>query len=186
VLDAIVFAGHLATPNVLHLAAEYGPFSPVTPLTMSDPLLPPAVVSFVQDLVVIQTVTPTPAVIPDVTAMNNRQLHAVRRAASMINGHTRVGTWKPLTVEQVGDTAFDPVGRHEFMVADPLVVELGSLSLCWVRSSLGLPPPVSNRWLTAAPAWSRTRTTSCITASALRCPRTGRGSFSRGASVIGE
>jgi hypothetical protein len=126
VLSAVRFAGFLTAPNTLQFAGAYGPFSDMAPLTMDEPLLPEAVVRFVENLDTIQTVTAAPVVIPDVSAMTTQERNTIRRAASLISGRMLVEHWRPFKVADTGTAEFDPAGHYEFLVIERLVVSLGS------------------------------------------------------------
>jgi hypothetical protein len=129
VLDAVRFAGFLSAPNVLQLAGAYGAFSDLASMTMSEPLVPAAVVRFVESLAVIQTVTAVPVVIPDAAALSREERSNIARAASLVGGRQLVGTWRPFKVADVGGAGFDAAGRYEFLVVEPLTVSLGSAQL---------------------------------------------------------
>jgi hypothetical protein len=112
-LAAVTFASHLASPNVLQVAAEYGPFLDLTPIGSSEPLVPPAVARFVRALATIQTTTSTPIVIPDVAGLSPEELAAIRRAASLIDGRTMVSTWKPFAVEKHPEIELELGGHYQ-------------------------------------------------------------------------
>ena len=129
ILTAVTFASHLTSPNVLQVAGEYGPFSDITPIRLSEPLIDPALARFVHTLAAIQRTTPIPVVIPDVAALSSEELAVIRRAASLIGGHTMVGTWKPFTIEKHPDIELEPGGHYQFAVIEPLVVPLNGEDL---------------------------------------------------------
>ncbi|RSM49270.1 hypothetical protein DMB66_45230, partial [Actinoplanes sp. ATCC 53533] len=96
--DAVQFAGCLAAPNRLQFAGAYGPFIDLAALTMSEPLVPGAMVRFVRSLAVIQTVTAVPVVIPDVAGLTGDERSNIARVASLVGGRQLVGTWRPFKI----------------------------------------------------------------------------------------
>ncbi|RSM35339.1 hypothetical protein DMB66_60580, partial [Actinoplanes sp. ATCC 53533] len=127
--DAVQFAGCLAAPNRLQFAGAYGPFIDLAALTMSEPLVPGAMVRFVRSLAVIQTVTAVPVVIPDVAGLTGDERSNIARVASLVGGRQLVGTWRPFKIAEVGGAGFDAAGRYELLVVEPLAVSLGSAQL---------------------------------------------------------
>jgi hypothetical protein len=128
-LAAVTFASNLATPNSLQVAGEYGAFSDFSPIGSSEPLMDPAVARFVQALATIQTATSIPIQIPDVTALTAEELDAIRRAASLIGGHTIVGTWKAFSIEKHPEIDLEVGGHYQFAVTKPLTVPLNGEQL---------------------------------------------------------
>jgi len=123
-LAAVTFASHLASPNRLQIAGEYGDFHDYSPIGSSDPLVPPAVARIVQALATLQTRTSMPVLIPDVAALDSKDLGAIRRAASLIEGHTVIGTWTDMTFDKHPDIQVDPSGHYQIGVTEPLVAQL--------------------------------------------------------------
>lgn len=124
VASAVLFASHLSAPNLLQMAGEYGNYFDFAAISISEPLVEPALARFVQALSTIQAVTSTPMVIPDVAEMDPDAVRAVHRAASLIGGHTTVGTWRPFTIERHPDIAFELGGHYQVAVIEPLTVSL--------------------------------------------------------------
>jgi hypothetical protein len=129
VLGAVTFASRLASPNVIQIAGEYGPFFDFTPIGLNEPLVDPALARFIFALATIQTAIPTPIVIPDVAAVDSDELGVIRRAAALIGGHTMVGTWKPFTIEKHAEIELEPGGHYHFAVIEPLLVSLNGRDL---------------------------------------------------------
>ncbi|MCO1593831.1 hypothetical protein M8C17_01475 [Micromonospora sp. RHAY321] len=128
-LAAVNFASHLASPNVLQVAGEYGPFADLTPIAPGDPLVDPALARFVRALALIQTATSTPIVIPDVTSLTAEEISTIGRAATLIGGHTLVGTWKPFTIENTLGAEIAPGGHYQFAILEPLIVPVNGEQL---------------------------------------------------------
>jgi hypothetical protein len=68
-------------------------------------------------------------VIPDVAALSPEELDAIRRAASLVSGHTMVGTWKPITIEKHSEINLQPRGHYQIAIIEPLVVSLNGEDL---------------------------------------------------------
>ncbi len=81
-------------------------------------------VRIVQALATIQTRTGTEVTIPDVSTLSSKELGAIRRAASLIAGHTVVGTWTEITFDKFPDADLDPAGHYQIAVIQPLTVTL--------------------------------------------------------------
>lgn len=71
VLPSIEFLQHIVTGNVLEVAQRVGPFVDYHEIpSHDDAAFPDDVMHYLQALSVIQTVTPIPVLIPDLTAVN--------------------------------------------------------------------------------------------------------------------
>jgi hypothetical protein len=121
-LAAVVFASHLRAPNRVELAGEYGPFSDLIALPGSDPLVDPAVARLVGDLTIIQTRAVTEVVIPDASMLSPKELQEIRRAASLIEGHTVVGTWTEMRFDKDRGVDLDPAGHYQFAISRALML----------------------------------------------------------------
>jgi hypothetical protein len=133
-LPAANFASHLAAPNRLQVAAEYGPFLDFSPLPAGDPLVHPAVARIVHALAVVQTRTGTEITIPALSDVNSDELRSIRRAAALIDGQVIVGRWTgSLTFDKFSDAELVEghyqVGVIERLAItiDGVTVELGSV-----------------------------------------------------------
>jgi hypothetical protein len=123
-LAAVVFASHLCAQNRVELAGEYGPFSDLTELPGSDPLVDPAVARLVQDLATVQTRAMVEVVIPDASKLSPKELQEIRRAASLIEGHTLVGTWTDMRLDNDRGADLDPAGHYQFAICRALMLTL--------------------------------------------------------------
>lgn len=121
---AVTFASHLVSPNLLQVAGAYGDFHDYSPVGSRAPLVPPAVAHVVQALATIQTRTSTPVLVPDVAALSPKELGMIRRAASLIEGRTVVGTWPDIVFDKLPDVELDPFGHYQIAVTEPLIVPL--------------------------------------------------------------
>jgi hypothetical protein len=128
-LAPVTFASKVMSPNVLQVAAEYGPFREFTPLPSSEPLVPPAVARIVGALATIQTQISSPVRIPDFASMDPPKLKAIRRAASLIDGHTVVEKWTDLSFDKREEVDLDPDGHYQIQVLAPLVVPINGEDL---------------------------------------------------------
>lgn len=126
---AVAFASHLAAPNRLQVAAEYGPFSDLSAITASEPLADQAVARFVEALATIQTATATRVVVPDVAVMSVEDRDAVRRAAALINGQTLVARWTSFEMDKHSDMQLFLEQRYDFRIEKPLTVRLNGETL---------------------------------------------------------
>lgn len=126
---AVAFASHLAAPNELQVAAEYGPFLPLSPVTTPHPLTEPAVARFVAALATLQQVTAVPIIIPDIAEMPDADRAAVRHAAALINGQTLMGTWEQFEVAKTSEMPLAPAIRYDFRVQQPLHVNLNGTTV---------------------------------------------------------
>lgn len=123
-LPAVTFSSHLVAPNVIEVAAEFGDFAKFTDIATAEPLVAPAVVRLVQSLATIQRRASVPILIPDVSEMEDAELAGIKRAASLVDGHTVVGTWTQMTVERLPGVDLDPNGHYQVAVTKPLTVHI--------------------------------------------------------------
>lgn len=128
-LAAVAFASHLSSPNVLQIAGEYGPFHDYHPIPSSEPLVDPAIERFVRALAIIQTRTTTPILIPDLETLSANDEYAIQRAASLIEGHTVVGTWADMRFDINSDIDFNPAEQYQIAATQPLVVPINGQDL---------------------------------------------------------
>jgi hypothetical protein len=121
--EAVRFARHLESPNRIQMAGPVGPFEDAYPLDGLEAIAAPAVERIVSALATIQTQTKHIITIPDVTALSREELQQVGRAAALIEGGTRVGTWTHLNFDVFSDDTV--VGEHiQVEVYLPLKVTL--------------------------------------------------------------
>jgi hypothetical protein len=97
-MPAVMFGGHLAAPNSLQMAGEYGRYPGKEPLTGQKPLVEPDTLAALQALAGIQDFSDKPVIIPD--SPSPEQVQAIFDAAALLEGaiplvhHPRNMIWK--------------------------------------------------------------------------------------------
>lgn len=133
------------SPNILQIGERYGPLNDLGELSgdVKDHF-PDLVMQYLKALLVIQTYTSTPILIPDLAAASADDVQAVLQVAALLEGQTLVGTWGPEAVRLTwlpvdsgsdgatvsGDTdepeaELDLAKYYEIQVLHPLTVAIG-------------------------------------------------------------
>ena len=142
-LPTIEFMQELRAPNTLQIAT----IRPVPGLRRNPPtdyVFPDVLVDYLRALAIIQTVTATPILIPDLTALMVGDVEAVVAAAALVGGQTVVETWNKgkfwgdESSEQAGpakggdsreqaDSAqqIDLKNEYQFLFMEKLIVTVG-------------------------------------------------------------
>ena len=92
-MPIIEFLQDLGAPNVLQAAGKYGPFADYHDIPEREPQLPESLVVFLRALAAIQSHTPTPILIPDLTTVTVGEVRAVTQAAALVSGQAVIDTW---------------------------------------------------------------------------------------------
>lgn len=147
-LPTIEFMQELRAPNTLQIATKYGRFQDYAEIPPTDYVFPDVLVDYLRALAIIQTVTATPILIPDLTALMVGEVEAVVAAAALVGGQTVVETWNKgkfwgdESSEQAGpaqggdsreqaDSAqqIDLKNEYQFLVMEKLIVTVGEKAL---------------------------------------------------------
>lgn len=105
-LPIIEFLQDLGAPNVVQAAQKYGPFADYHDVPEpSKHQFPESLMQFLRALARIQTQSPTPIVIPDLTTVTVKELRAVTQAAALVSGQAVLDTWDRMEVEGDGSQA---------------------------------------------------------------------------------
>jgi hypothetical protein len=97
-LPALIFARHMCRPNMVRVAAEYGPFEDQLELTASETLVTEDLTEIIRDLSTVQQRTSVPVLIPDFHDYTLDDLKEIRRAAWVIEGRTIIQKWTTFEV----------------------------------------------------------------------------------------
>jgi hypothetical protein len=129
----------MGAPNVLQVARRYGPFVDYQQIPVpSKRQFPKSLLDYLRALTVIQQHTPTPLVMPDLTAVSVGDVEAAAQAALLVSGQAVLDEWDQL--ETVRDGASDdPVtgpaaeidfgAEYQLLTFEKLVVEVGEQGL---------------------------------------------------------
>lgn len=111
VVEAVMFASHLHAPNMIQIAAEYGPFADYADLTGAEAIINSDLANIVRDLATIQTRSAQPVLIPAFDGFTWREIHEIQRAATLIGGQTVIRQWDEFTMTQIPGTEVE-AGEH--------------------------------------------------------------------------
>jgi hypothetical protein len=137
-LPIIEFLQDLGAPNVVVQAAQkYGPYADYHDIPEpSKHQFPESLMQFLRALANIQSQSPTPIVIPDLTTVTVGELRAVTQAAALVSGQTVLDTWDSFEVVRDGSRAeasdaqeVDFASEYQLLTTDKLVVDVGGQSL---------------------------------------------------------
>lgn len=120
IVDALEFASHVVSPNMLQVAGEFGPYNDFSPLPSDEPLVEPAVARIVRALATIQTRVSEPVIVPEFQGNEYAVWQDIRRAASLVEGNTVVRKWTDYTFRK-NDGVEMPVGSHWQMILGELL-----------------------------------------------------------------
>jgi hypothetical protein len=98
-------------------------------------MFPDALLDYLRSLAILQTRTPIPILVPDLTTVTVVDVRAVTEAAALIAGQTVVSTWESVGIvsdPQSSSDAGDPEGRemslanrYKLYMLEPLIVRVG-------------------------------------------------------------
>jgi hypothetical protein len=136
VLPIIEFRQYLCTPNVLQVSQLYGPFADYHDIPQAFDVFPESVMDYLRSLAIIQTATPTPIQIPDLTTITATDAHAVVQAAALVTGQKVLAKWDGFTMaqdpslEQAGpEQNIDLANEYEVLVFERFAVNVGEQKL---------------------------------------------------------
>lgn len=139
-LPSVEFVQDLHAPNVLQVAQKYGPFSDYAAIPPHEPKFPDAVIDYLRALAIIQTRTPTPVLIPDLTTVPVKDVQAVIEVAALIDGQTVISAgwesarFKSDAAPKIGpgglpERQVDLANHYQIRIIEPLSVRVGSQQL---------------------------------------------------------
>lgn len=122
---AVGFLENLSAPNRLQVAAKHGPFSDFEECPKGESLMPLFVTRYVAALAVLQAQTASLIVVPALEAETRGAAQTVLRAASILAGNTRVGTWEPFELDIDEGVSIETGMHYELAVIEPLTAVIG-------------------------------------------------------------
>lgn len=138
-LPTVEFLQDLHAPNVLQVAQKYGQFGDYASIPSREPMFPDTLLDYLRSLAILQTRTPTPILVPDLTTVAVPDVRAVTEAAALIAGQTVVSTWETVGIvshPQSSSDAGDPEGQemslanhYKLYMLEPLIVGVGAQQL---------------------------------------------------------
>jgi hypothetical protein len=139
-LPSVEFLQDLHSPNMLQVAQKYGQFGDYASIPSHEPMFPDTLLDYLRSLAILQTRTPTPILIPDLTTVSVDDVQMVIEAAALIKGQTVIGReWGSArfksdatpTVGQAGLAAkqIDLANHYQIKIFDPLTVNVGDQKL---------------------------------------------------------
>jgi hypothetical protein len=139
VLPSVEFLQNIATGNVLEVAQRVGPFVDYREIPFHDAAFPDDVMHYLRSLAVIQTVTSTPVVIPDLTTISAAEAREVVEAAALTGGQTVFGDWasirfkdeasSPAVGPDLEQRQVDLDDHYEVQIIEPLIAKVGDQEL---------------------------------------------------------
>ncbi len=124
VLPSLKWFADAHAPNVIQVAAQYGPYTDFRPAG-GDEAVSDVVVKFVRALATVQTRTPTPVVVPDLTTVSMVAVGEIFAAAELMDGKTVIRRWEEITFSGgAGGPAVDPTVPYRIRFLQPLTIDL--------------------------------------------------------------
>jgi hypothetical protein len=124
---------------VLQVAQKYGPFRDYAAIPPHEPKFPDALLGYLRALAIIQTWTPTPILIPDLTTVTVEDVRAVTEAAALIDGQTVVSSWESVRIvsdpetsagaEDLEEREMSLANQYRLYMLEPLIVNVGDQEL---------------------------------------------------------
>ncbi|WP_433714480.1 hypothetical protein ACQP2U_10400 [Nocardia sp. CA-084685] len=144
---AIALAGDLVHPNVLQIAAKYGPFHDVFTVPDGSQVMSPNLLQYLRALWLIQSCTSTSIRIPSIETVTVEEWRAALHSATLIEGQVAVGSWAPFNLEshiadQIDrDSDFELmlIGAHKLSIGGQAVTLTGTVTQRMLSASLGEP-----------------------------------------------
>jgi hypothetical protein len=139
-LPSVEFVQDLHAPNMLQVAQKYGQFGDYGAIPPHEPKFPDALIDYLRALAIIQTRTPTPILIPDLTTISVEDVQAVIEVAALIDGQTVISTgWEGARFKSDAAPTVGPAGlpgneidlanHYQIRITEPLSVRVGDQQL---------------------------------------------------------
>jgi hypothetical protein len=139
VLPSVEFLQDVATVgNVLEVGHRVGPFTDYHTIPSREAAFPDDVLLYLRSLSIIQTVTSTPVLVPDLTSVTAADASDVVDAAALIIGQTVFGEWASIQFKSDASPTVgqDLAGRevsledhYEVQIIEPLIVDVAGQEL---------------------------------------------------------
>jgi len=128
----------VASPNTLQIAHPIGPFVDYRDIPSREPVFPEAVMNYLRALSIIQGVTTTPVLIPDLSEVTPAEAMVVIDAAKLLAGQTVFSQWHearflseatPAVGPDLSARQVDLDSHYEIRIVEPLIVKVGDAEL---------------------------------------------------------
>lgn len=129
VLPSLEWFADAHAPNVIEVAAQYGPYADFRPVS-GEEVVSDVIVKFVRALATVQTRTPTPVVVPDLATVSLVEVGEIFAAAELIDGKTVVRGWEEITFSNgAGGPVIDPTVPYRIRFLRPLTIDVNGQQL---------------------------------------------------------
>jgi hypothetical protein len=135
-LPTIEFMQELRAPNTLEIAPRYGQFVTYAEVPPTESVFPDALMAYLRALAVVQTVTATPILIPDLTTLTVADVEAATEAAALVSGQVVLGKWQSIRIgpdaslkRTEDEQEFDFGNHYQFLRFERLILHVGKQEL---------------------------------------------------------